>query len=232
MSFNGHVGPLAITTDGLVGCWDAASQHSYPGTGTIWKDISGQGNDATDNNDPTFVNQYGGYWNFNGANEYFTYDLYSGFDNAYVQSIDISVEVWVRIKNNSNCCGGYWAFDAAKFEMALSNNSPKTSAIYVVGSTPTWAEESGTTNTDQWYCYTMTHATGTTYKFYVDGELDSSHTISGNTQFTSGTGSFGTNNPASPSYLNGDIAVVRMYNRALTASEIKQNYDSTKVRFR
>ena len=75
MSFNGHVGPLAITTDGLVGCWDAASKHSYPGTGTIWKHISGQGNDATDNNDPTFVNQYCGFWNFNGANEYFTYDL-------------------------------------------------------------------------------------------------------------------------------------------------------------
>ena len=230
MSFNGRVGPLTITTDGLVGCWDAAAPRSYPGSGTTWKDISGQGNDATDNNDPTFVNQYGGYWNFNGSNEYFTYDLYSGFDNAYVQSIDISVEVWVRIGSLSSCCGAYWAFDAAKFEMALSNNSPKTSAIYVVGSA--WAEESGTTNTDQWYCYTMTHATGTTYKFYVDGELDSTHTLSANPQFTSGTGSFGTNNPASPSYLNGDIAVVRMYNRALTASEVKQNYNSTKARFR
>ena len=228
MSFNGRVGPL-IVRDGLVGCWDAASWRSYPGSGTLWKDISGQGNDATANNSPVFVNQNGGYWNFAGTNQYFTYDLYSGFDNAYVQSIDISVEVWVRIGSLSSCCGAYWAFDAAKFEMALSNNSPKTSAIYVVGSA--WAEESGTTNTDQWYCYTMTHATGTTYKFYVDGELDSTHTLGANPQFTSGTGSFATNNPASPSYLEGDIAVVRMYNRVLTASEVKQNYNSTKGRF-
>ena len=73
MSFNGHVGPLAITTDGLVGCWDAASQHSYPGTGTIWKDISGQGNDATATGGPIFVNQYGGYWSFGiGQDEYNT----------------------------------------------------------------------------------------------------------------------------------------------------------------
>ena len=229
MSFNGRVGPL-IVRDGLVGCWDAASWRSYPGSGTLWKDISGQGNDATANNSPVFVNQNGGYWNFAGTNQYFTYDLYSGFDNEYVQSIDISVEVWVRIGSLSSCCGAYWAFDAAKFEMALSNNSPKTSAIYVVGSA--WAEESGTTNTDQWYCYTMTHATGTTYKFYVDGELDSTHTLGANPQFTSGTGSFATNNPASPSYLEGDIAVVRMYNRVLTASEVKQNYNSTKGRFR
>ena len=73
-SFNGQVGPL-IVSDGLVGCWDAASKHSYPGSGTTWKDISGQGNDATASGGPIFVNQYGGYWNFNGSDEYFTYDL-------------------------------------------------------------------------------------------------------------------------------------------------------------
>ena len=83
MSFNGRVGPLTIATDGLVGCWDAASQHSYPGTGTIWKDISGQGNDATANNAPVFVNQNGGYWNFVATNQYFSYDLYSGFAQIF-----------------------------------------------------------------------------------------------------------------------------------------------------
>ena len=226
MSFNGRVGPLTITTDGLVGCWDAAAPRSYPGSGTLWKDISGQGNDATANNSPTFVNQNGGYWNFDGINEYFTYDLYSGFDNAYVQSIDVSVEVWVRIGSLTPCCGAYWAFGAAQFELAPSSS---TTNVYVVGSP--WGPVSGGTNLDQWYCYTVTHAAGTTYKIYVDGVLNSSHTLSSNTQFTTGEGSFGTNNPASPSYLEGDIAVVRMYNRVLTASEVKQNYDSTKVRF-
>ena len=227
MSFNGRVGPLTIATDGLVGCWDAAAQRSYPGSGTLWKDISGQGNDATANNSPVFVNQNGGYWNFAGTNQYFSYDLYSGFDNAYVQSIDVSVEVWVRIGNYSTCCGAYWAFGAAQFELAPQSS---TTNVYVV-SNP-WGPVSGGTNLDQWYCYTVTHAVGTTFKIYVDGVLNSSHTFGTNTQFTTGTGTFGTNNPISGSYLEGDIAVVRMYNRALTASEIKQNYDSTKVRFR
>ena len=199
--------------------------HSYPGTGTIWKDISGQGNDATANNAPVFVNQNGGYWNFAATNQYFSYDLYSGFDNAYVQSIDVSVEVWVRIGSLTPCCGGYWAFGTAQFELAPSSS---TTNVYVVGSP--WGPVSGGTNTDQWYCYTVTHAAGTTYKIYVDGVLNSSHTLSANTQFTTGVGAFGTNNNSS--YLEGDIAVVRMYNRVLTASEVKQNYDSTKVRFR
>ena len=224
MSFNGRVGPLVVG-DGLVGCWDAAAQRSYPGSGTLWKDISGQGNDATANNSPVFVNQNGGYWNFAGTNQYFSYDLYSGFDNAYMQSIDVSVEVWVRIGNYSTCCGAYWAFGAAQFELAPQSS---TTNVYVV-SNP-WGPVSGGTNLDQWYCYTVTHAVGTTFKIYVDGVLNSSHTLSANTQFTTGVGAFGTNNNGS--YLEGDIAVVRMYNRALTASEIKQNYDSTKVRFR
>ena len=217
----------AIITNGLVGCWDAASKRSYPGSGSTWKDISGEGNDATVNSAPVFVNQNGGYLNFDGTDDYFTYDLYSGFDNAWIQSIDISIEVWVRIKSNSNCCGGYWAFGTAQFEMALSSNSPKTSAVYTV--TGGWGEESGTTNLDYWYCYTVTHAAGTTFKLYVDGALDSSHTLAGNTQFTSGTGSFGTNNNGS--YLEGDIAVVRMYDRVLTASEIRENYVAQRGRF-
>ena len=229
MSFNGRVGPLLIVSDGLVGCWDAASERSYPGSGTLWKDISGQGNDATANNAPVFVNQNGGYWNFAATNQYFSYDLYSGFDNAYIQSIDVSVEVWVRIGSLSPCCGAYWSFGGAQFEMAPSSG---TSATYVVGGSPTWGLVSGGTNTDQWYCYTVTHAAGTTYKTYIDGVLNNSYSPSGNPQFTAGTGQFGTNNPLSGSYLEGDIAVVRMYNRALTASEVKQNYDSTKVRFR
>lgn len=227
MSFNGRVGPLAITTDGLVGCWDAAAQRSYPGSGTLWKDISGQGNDATANNSPTFVNQNGGYWNFNGSNEYFTYDLYSGFDNAYIQAINISIEVWVRIGDLSSCCGAYWCLGNAGFEIAPSSS---TTHLYVQSGSPDWNSLSGGTNEDQWYCYTMTHAVGTTYRVYVDAVLNSTFTIGGNNvQFTTGEGQFATNNVGH--YLEGDIAVVRMYNRVLTASEVKQNYNSTKGRF-
>ena len=102
-------GPLPIVSNGLVGCWDAASKRSYPGSGTLWKDISGQGNDATVNSAPVFVNQNGGYLNFDGTDDYFTYDLYSGFDNAYIQSISVSVEAWVRASSLSGCCGAFWA---------------------------------------------------------------------------------------------------------------------------
>ena len=221
-------GRLPIVSNGLVGCWDAASKRSYPGSGT-WKDISGQGNDATANSAPVFVNQNGGYFSFDGIDDYFTYDLYSGFDNAYIQAIDISIEVWVRIEDLSSCCGAYWCLGNAGFEIAPSSS---TTHLYVQSGSPDWNSLSGGTNEDQWYCYTMTHGVGTTYKIYVDGILNSTHTIGGtNIQFTHGTGSFGTNDPTSPLCLDGDIAVVRMYNRVLTASEIKENYNSTKGRF-
>jgi hypothetical protein len=43
-----------IVTDGLILALDAASPRSYPGTGTTWYDLSGQGNNGTLVNGPTF----------------------------------------------------------------------------------------------------------------------------------------------------------------------------------
>jgi hypothetical protein len=49
-----------IVTDGLVLCLDAANARSYPGTGTTWTDRSGNGNDGTLINGPTFSDENGG----------------------------------------------------------------------------------------------------------------------------------------------------------------------------
>lgn len=48
-----HGGPN-IVEDGLVLYLDAANKKSYPGSGTVWKDLSGNGNDGTLTNGPTF----------------------------------------------------------------------------------------------------------------------------------------------------------------------------------
>ena len=49
-----------IVTDGLVLCLDAANPRSYPGSGTSWLDLSGQGNNGTLNG-PTFSNDNSGF---------------------------------------------------------------------------------------------------------------------------------------------------------------------------
>jgi hypothetical protein len=59
-----------IVTDGLVLCLDAANRKSYPGTGTAWNDLSGNGNNGTLVNGPTFSSANGGNLSFDGTNDY------------------------------------------------------------------------------------------------------------------------------------------------------------------
>jgi hypothetical protein len=67
---------------------------------------------------------------------------------------------------------------------------------------------------------------------YVNGELNSS-TTSAYTTYTFNTPNFlGLSSGGSYSEpVNGNIALMRIYNRALSAQEIKQNYNATKKRY-
>lgn len=58
-----------IITDGLVFCLDAANSKSYPGTGTAWTDLSGNDNNGTLTNGPTFDSSNGGSIVFDGVND-------------------------------------------------------------------------------------------------------------------------------------------------------------------
>jgi hypothetical protein len=59
-----------VVTDGLVLALDAANPRSYPGSGTSWFDLSGNGNTGTLTNGPTFDSGNGGSIVFDGVNDY------------------------------------------------------------------------------------------------------------------------------------------------------------------
>ena len=59
-----------IVTDGLVLCLDAADNNSYPGSGNTWTDLSGQGNNGTLVNGPTFNSGNKGSLDFDGTNDH------------------------------------------------------------------------------------------------------------------------------------------------------------------
>ncbi len=59
-----------IPTDGLVLALDAANTKSYTGSGTTWSDLSGNGNNGTLTNGPTFDSDNGGSLDFNGVGDY------------------------------------------------------------------------------------------------------------------------------------------------------------------
>ena len=84
-----------IVTSGLVLALDAANKVSYPGTGTTWYDLSGNGNTGTITNGPTFSNVNLGTIVFDGTNDYVSIPSTSNFNNGN----NITVEAWVLCTN-------------------------------------------------------------------------------------------------------------------------------------
>ena len=89
----GAYGGPDIPTNGLVLALDATAERSYPGSGTTWYDLSGQGNNATLNN--------GTSWNSSG------YMQTDGIDDYISVPNDVSLQVttgftqviWVKLNN-------------------------------------------------------------------------------------------------------------------------------------
>lgn len=79
-----------IVTNGLVLALDAAKKDSYPGSGTVWRDISGNGNNGTLTNGPTFNSGNGGSIVFDGVDDYVEYGLITQMSNL----INITVSYW------------------------------------------------------------------------------------------------------------------------------------------
>ena len=79
-----------IVTDGLVLALDAANVKSYPGSGTTWTDMSGNGNNVTLTNGPTFSSDNGGSIVFDGVNDTATLSNPSTLSNY-------TLSLWINI---------------------------------------------------------------------------------------------------------------------------------------
>ena len=196
-----------IVTNGLVMCLDAANSKSYPGTGTTWYDISGNGYNATLYNSPSFAN---GVFTFNGTNSY-----------AAASSINLAV-------GNSTIVGASRYSGATRGRMIagtnnnwlMGNYSNSVANYYAEG----WVSTPGAGGTDTtWRIYAATGNTvGDSWEFFINGVSNAS----------GAGGSAGPNGISIGCYANGvsefstgDCSFVLAYNRVLSAAEIKQNYN-------
>ena len=153
-----------IVTDGLVAHYDAANTKSYPGSGTTWKDISGNGNDGTLTNGITYSSENGGVLVLNGTSDYV-------------------VTGSVMFNANSNFTFSMWFnsddFSEQKALVADADNSQSlflryNSGIQVVNSNTAvlGSFTSSTLSTNTWHNVTVTRSSNT-YTLYVDGNFKS-----------------------------------------------------------
>ena len=213
----GFANNAPIVTDGLVFYVDAKNGNSYPGSGTTWSDLSGNNNHATLINGTTFNSN--GYMQFDGSNDLVTTNMFGGrnpsTDPFTVQAIIRSntlagQSIWIDATGNGTNQRFYSALDDGGGNPLGIQGSPYSDY---------------TPNNTNW-----THQTivmdGSTAQSYRNGI--SSYTKS----YTSYTlyGNIVIGGRANYNW-HGDIALVKIYNRALSSDEILQNYNALKNRF-
>lgn len=224
----GH-GP-SIVKDGLVLYLDATNPKSYPGTGTTWYDLSGNGNHGTLTNGPTYNSINGGCIVFDGIDDYVS--LLS--TPSIAQSVYSSTVEIIAYRNRSNA-----------FEVMFGGGSFANSAGFYVGFRQTSEnnfmfayyanDQDGLTPSTNiaWNHYTATHDVSARSRFrYFNSSLLSPSQSSGVTNSSANRFFIGAFNNSSATYFfQGKISQVKIYNRALSTAEIAQNFAATRGRF-
>ncbi|MFZ9741626.1 MAG: LamG domain-containing protein [Candidatus Nanopelagicaceae bacterium] len=212
-----------IIESGLVLALDAGNTKSYPGSGTTWTDLSGCGNNGTLVNSPTYSSANGGSIVFDGSD-----DNVDVSDSSSLNFTDvISLSCWFNFTALPNNELGLFRKNN-QWQLGLFNSNTIRCLIGTNGTTGWTAgnDVSYTFSTNTWYNMVMTY-NGSNMLIYVNNSLVKTATV---------TGSIVTNtNKVQVGYhtvvLNGKISNCSIYNRALTASEIQQNFNATKSRF-
>jgi hypothetical protein len=225
----------SIITRGLGINIDASDRTSYPGSGTYWYDLSGNSFGGSVINGPTFSSTNGGFFNFDGVDDYIN------FLSSPTLTNQMTSEIWV----NLNAVNG---IQNVFGKQTGGNDAYRLLAFYNYPGIPdqlTWV--CATTN-NPWYSagtfidYPTTITgwkqvvgvyDGTKNLLYINGQLAiSGSAISGNIITSAGTLALMTNQGVGGLiYAQGKTGVFRQYTRALTSSEINQNFNATRARF-
>ena len=230
-----HYSP-PIILDGLVFCVDAGNRKSYPGSGTTWTDLAGT-NDGTISG-ATFSANFGGILNFDGTN-----DIVTISPSSFTTLNQLSVSIWCRVESSG---GGYPCLMSAR--NASTANDYSTGFNIDLGSASQTSfkflavEGAGTSGGSQdkmtddiafnnWTHIMVTISTDTiTMKINNNAQTDRSRSNSAmglqyiniGARYYSGT---------NRGYFDGDIALIHLYNRALTENEQSQIFNAHRRRF-
>jgi hypothetical protein len=213
-----------IVSNGLILNLDAAQLRSYPTSGTTWTDISGSNNNGTLTNGPTFNSANGGSIVFDGTNDYV-----SGTVNIANSPFTIICWVYPNVTPSTNVYFSVGSIDATRtaLHLRLVND---TSFVFGLYNDDLSATVSSVTN--KWNYFAVTLTSGLIQTVYQNGVLVGSPRtaagyFTGNTIY--GIGRWSKTGPTQ--YINANVATSYVYNRALSATEIDQNYNATKSRF-
>lgn len=235
-----HYSPK-ISTAGLVLHLDAANTKSYPGSGSTWFDLSGNGKNATLTVPPTFNSSNRGQFVFDGVDDYILlpaqYDAqapltgYGAFTGADTSTF--TIEMWIKTSQVS----GISPVDApgliARSDSDIwANFTLYNGYVYWVHYTDSWQGNLKSTtmvSDNRWRQIVYVNEASKIGNLYVDGVRESTgaSTLSGANYFSPDNIGRG----YSSKHFSGSISVVKFYQRSLTQEEVRLNYEAIRGRY-
>ena len=223
--------PISDNADDLELHLNASDATSYGGTGTTWTDISGNSRNGTIGSTvaATFDKDNGGYFDFRGSstNDQVSIPYNSALD---LTSSGITIELWCKPDTTGYECIYNGTGSGSPYNgIQLFFHTGFDYYVYSGGTSRATKTSGGSTvSTSEWGHYVFTidgTASGSNVKSYINGELDSSTTLSA--AYTGSTADIllGNYTIATGNYdYDGKLGVARIYSKALSASEVGQNY--------
>ena len=222
---SGRVGSITtdIIADGLVFNMDAANGASYPKTGNIATDVISLNVSASFEQNTSFDSSNNGVFDFDGTDDYMTTNI-----NANDYQTAFTALFWVNFDgfgSGNIPIGRHYGNE--RFYFGTQDSTYMKAGI---GDFYTFDSIAHGLSTGEWsnFCYTRS---GTTNTLYINalqkGTFTSNWSGTNTTQVYIGA----LNNSGASQYLNGKLANIQMYNRALSSTEVLHNYNALKGRF-
>jgi len=214
----------SIDTSGLSLYLDAGNASSYPGSGTTWTDLSNNGRNGTLINGPTYSSADGGSIVFDGTN-----DLVQCTGSLTVTAA--TFVTWIRRNGNQD------QFDGILFSRSTNTTGMDFQVSNQLGYTwnnaaNTYSWQSGLIIPDLTWCMvaiSVTSTAATAYLCQTSGITTATNTVSHGSSLIDDIKI--AQDEFSTRYFTGNIAIVQLYNIALSAGQISQNFQADRARF-
>jgi hypothetical protein len=209
-----------IVNSGLVLSLDAGNTKSYPGSGTTWTDLSGNGNIGTLTNGPTYSSVNGGSLVFDGVDD--------KVSTNYKPSGARSYFIWVKFNSLTHPSGfqltGTQESNAYTY-IGIQNGGD---VYYYAGTATTGGNIGNPVTVNTWVNLGFVLFSDGSRRVYKNG-IEIHYNTGGLGGTATAEFSVGCINNAYN--VNGNIPQVSIYSKALTATEIQQNFNALRGRF-
>lgn len=220
-----------ISTNGLVLCLDAGNPRSYVSGSTNWFDLSGNNNSGSLINGPVYTGSNGGAIVFDGVDDYVS------LKNLSI-NYPFNISIIATEPSGSTGGGPFFGFCDTTSDNSLINLQLYITLSNVIRvayySTTTGFTSVGVSGSVDTNYIVSANFTTSSFDLYVNGTYRGSLTGSFSKVWTDTAGSYNIskmNRSINPFYGKGSVYSAYVYNRALSAQEVKNNYDAVKSRY-